>query len=104
MNVSPARISLAWLLLAGAAAQAQVPPAPEPSRGALLYTTHCLECHTQQMHWRTLRQARDWDTLKAQVRRWQASANLRWSEADITAVATHLNDTIYQFPVPQASR
>ena len=52
------------------------------------------------MHWRTLRQARDWDSLKAQVRRWQATANLGWTEADITEVARHLNDTIYQFPQP----
>ena len=73
---------------------------PPPTRGQLLYSTHCIECHSTQMHWRTLKQARDWDSLKAQVRRWQATANLGWTEADITDVARHLNETIYQFPQP----
>ena len=38
-----------------------------PSRGQLLYGTHCVECHTTQMHWRAQRLARDWDSLKGQV-------------------------------------
>lgn len=71
------------------------------TRGQLLYATHCVECHSTQMHWRQLRQARDWDTLKAQVRRWQGTAGLGWSEEDITEVAKHLNQTIYQFPQPE---
>jgi hypothetical protein len=66
-----------------------------------LYSTHCIECHSTQMHWRAQRQARDWDSLKGQVRRWQATANLRWTEADITEVARHLNETIYHFPLPE---
>jgi cytochrome c5 len=85
------------LALAGAAQAQAVPP---PSRGQLLYETHCIECHNTQMHWRTRKQARDWDSLKAQVRRWQATANLGWTEADVTDVARHLNETIYQFPQP----
>lgn len=83
---------------AGAAYAQAVPP---PTRGELLYSTHCIECHTTQMHWRAQRQARDWESLKGQVRRWQNTANLRWTETDITDVARHLNETIYQFPEPQ---
>jgi mono/diheme cytochrome c family protein len=78
--------------------QAQPAPEPPPSRGQLLYTTHCIECHTTRMHWRNQRLARDWDTLKAQVRLWQGVASLGWSEADIDDVTRYLNDTIYQFP------
>ncbi|MGV3572826.1 MAG: c-type cytochrome [Ramlibacter sp.] len=85
----------AALLLLAAAAQAQ--PAV-PGRGELLYANHCIECHTAQMHWRTLRLARDWDTLKAQVRRWQGVARLNWDEQEVDAVAGYLNDTIYGFP------
>jgi hypothetical protein len=48
--------------------------------------------------WRALRLATDWDTLKAQVRRWQSTARLVWSEAEIVDVARHLNDTIYRYP------
>jgi len=87
------------LLLGAAGAFAQQ---PAPGRGELLYSAHCGECHTQQMHWRTLHRARDWDTLRAQVRRWQGEARLGWTEEDISAVAGYLNDTIYGFPRPDA--
>ena len=93
------RTALLCALTSAGAAMAQV--VPPPTRGQLLYSTHCIECHTTQMHWRTLRQARDWDSLKGQVRRWQATANLGWTEADITEVARHLNETIYHFPQPE---
>jgi mono/diheme cytochrome c family protein len=89
------RTVLLWALACAGLAHAQA-VAP-PSRGQL-YSTHCIECHSTQMHWRTNKQARDWDSLKAQVRRWQATADLGWTEADITEVARHLNETIYQFP------
>lgn len=93
------RAALYGALVCAAAAQAQ--EAPPPTRGQLLYSTHCIECHNTQMHWRSHKQARDWDSLKAQVRRWQATANLGWSESDITDVARHLNDTIYRFAEPE---
>jgi mono/diheme cytochrome c family protein len=75
-----------------------------PSRGQLLYGNHCVECHTSQMHWREQRLARDFPSLKGQVRRFQGLAGLTWSDEDIEAVARHLNDTIYRFPEPQARR
>lgn len=96
------------LLLLGLAATLplQAQTAVPPSRGELLYSTHCIECHSTQMHWRDQRLARDWDSLKFQVRRWQGVARLGWSEEDIEAVARHLNETIYRFEPPrrQASR
>ena len=97
--MNPLPIPAALLMaLACAGAVAQTQPAPASSRGQLLYATHCIECHTTQVHWRESRQARGWDGLKAQVRRWQGNAALGWSEADIVEVALHLNDTIYRFP------
>jgi mono/diheme cytochrome c family protein len=94
---------LAFLLVLCGAASAQAQGA-SPGRGQLLYANHCVECHTTQMHWREQRLARDWGTLKAQVRRFQGVARLQWSEEDIDAVARHLNDTIYRFPQTQARR
>lgn len=88
---------LATLSIASAMAQAQT--VPTPSRGQLLYNTHCISCHSTQMHWRDERRARDWDGLKFQVRRWQDVAGLQWTEADIVEVARHLNSTIYRFPL-----
>lgn len=78
------------------AAQAQTLPAT--TRGQLLYTTHCITCHTSEMHWRNNRQALDWESLKSQVRLWQGNTGLQWNEADIAEVAGYLNDTIYQYP------
>jgi hypothetical protein len=73
---------------------------PAQSRGELLYSTHCVTCHTTQMHWRNDRQAYDWESLSTQVRRWQANTGLAWSDADITEVARYLNETIYRYPQP----
>jgi mono/diheme cytochrome c family protein len=91
--------------LLGPLAEAQT-PAPVPgavpgvvpgpvSRGELLYNTHCIACHSIELHWRENKLANDWPTLKAQVQRWQGNAGLRWSEADVLEVARFLNDTIY---------
>ena len=50
------------------------------------------------MHWRNNKQAVDWNSLKAQVRRWQGNAGLMWEEADIVEVSRYLNETIYRYP------
>lgn len=67
------------------------------SRGELLYTTHCIDCHTTPMHWRENRSATNWSDLKVQVRRWQGAASLAWSDSDILDVARYLNDSICHF-------
>lgn len=67
------------------------------SRGELLYATHCIACHTSEMHWRDNRVATDWLSLKAQVRRWQGVASLAWTERDILEVTQYLNESIYRF-------
>jgi hypothetical protein len=73
------------------------PSAMAQSRGELLYTTHCIACHTTEMHWRDKRSASNWPALKAQVRRWQEVASLAWGEGDILDVSRYLNETIYHF-------
>jgi mono/diheme cytochrome c family protein len=93
---------LAGLALSAYAAQ-PAPGAVSPtasSRGELLYLTHCIECHNEQIHWRDRKAARDWRTLRAQVDRWQQAARLAWSAEDVEAVTHHLNDTIYRFAAP----
>ncbi len=96
-------LSIACVPMAGQAlAQSSNPAAPAASagRGELLYSTHCGACHSTQMHWRDNKRATDWDSLKAQVRRWQGVARLDWTEADVEQVARYLNDTIYGYPEP----
>ena len=93
-----------FVLLALMAASHVHAQTASPSRGQLLYANHCVECHSTAMHWRDQRLARDWNSLRAQVRRFQGLARLDWSDEEIEAVSRHLNDTIYPFPRPQARR
>lgn len=74
-------------------------PERESSRAQLLYETHCGECHTAKLHWRKNTLATDWNSLKAQVDRWQNISGLKWSEQDIADVAFYLNILHYNYPV-----
>ena len=88
------------LLLAAVPADAGAQARAEPTRGELLYTKHCVECHNARVHWREKRLASDWTGLRAQVRRWQGIQKLGWNEADITEVAHYLNTYYYHHPAP----
>lgn len=70
------------------------------SRGELLYSTHCLACHSIQIHWREKKVATNWTILKEVVGQWQKTSGLGWSEEDVTAVARYLNSQYYHFPAP----
>lgn len=56
--------------------------------------------HLAQQYWRELEQARDWDSLKAQLRRWQRVANPGWDEAQIDEVTRALNQAVFRFAEP----
>jgi mono/diheme cytochrome c family protein len=73
---------------------------PEESlaRGKLLYATHCVSCHSVEMHWREKKLASNWSSLKFQVDRWQKAAGLGWEAEDIEQVSAYLNVTYYHFP------
>lgn len=92
------RIAMALLLLVMAWRPGLAQPAAPATRGQLLYDTQCVACHDRQLHWRDARLVTSWETLVAQVRRWQAVARLQWSDEDILQVARHLNATIYGYP------
>jgi mono/diheme cytochrome c family protein len=75
-------------------------PALAQARGYMLYSQHCIACHTEQVHWRDGRLARDWTSLNLQVRRWQSVASLNWDEEDIQNVTRYLNTRYYDFWPP----
>jgi len=74
-----------------------------PSRGELLYATHCRDCHSTQIHWRAKKLATNWPRLKAEVDRWQKSARLGWRDDEVTDVARYLNTRYYHFALPVAA-
>lgn len=90
----------ALLVVLACAAPVQAQPAREASRGELLYSTHCLACHTTRMHWREQKIVIDWKGLRSEVRRWQATALLGWSDEDIAEVARYLDALYYHLPGP----
>jgi len=94
---------LAACLIAAASSAAQPQPGTPPSRGELLYATHCIACHTTQIHWRQKRLATDWTSLQAQVRRWAGNAALGWSDEEIVDVARYLNAVHYRFAMPSVT-
>ena len=77
---------------------ANAQPEADTSRGELLYTTYCIACHNEQIHWRDKKVARNWSSLKAQVNHWQGLAQLAWSDSDIVEVARYLNARHYHYP------
>jgi hypothetical protein len=91
-------VSLVFSGLAGA--QTRNPP----TRGELLYATHCVGCHDAQIHWRARKRATDWPSLKFEVDRWQRASSLNWLEQDVTDVASYLNSRYYHFIAPVAGR
>ena len=78
-------------------------PTPSNARGELLYSTHCVSCHTAQVHWRDKKLATDWPSLRAQVHRWESNIGMNWTDDDIAAVARYLNAHYYRFPAPDTA-
>lgn len=98
--MNPLKTLMLVACLSGSAAVcAQTQPPVREQRGELLYSTHCVSCHTSEVHWRDKRLATDWASLKAQVRRWESNIGLGWGEDDVVAVARYLNALHYHFPV-----
>jgi hypothetical protein len=100
MNGWQVRWSIAAVATACGAMAAAQPAPPSLARGELLYETHCVGCHTTEVHWRDRKLARDWKGLQAQVRRWQGNTGLRWSEQEIADVTRYLNGEFYHFAPP----
>jgi mono/diheme cytochrome c family protein len=91
-------LPLSVVLLATLPLKAQTPAAEPGSRGELLYATHCIACHTTQVHWRDRRLVSDYPSLVAQVVRWQGNTGLGWTREDIVEVARYLDAEFYHLP------
>jgi len=70
------------------------------SRGRALYELRCQGCHSESVHARVKRSARDFDDVRRWVARWNASLSLNWDAEEIDDVTLHLNNTYYRYPCP----
>lgn len=93
-------ILVALCVLFGNLADADAQPMHDATRGELLYSTHCIACHSTEVHWRDKKFATDWTSLQAEVRRWQKFSQLDWTDDDIAEVARHLNSLYYHYSTP----
>jgi mono/diheme cytochrome c family protein len=90
-------VSSVSLLLSGSLAFSEPNHETAASPGEQLYSTHCVYCHTSQVHWRDKKIAKNWTSLITQVRRWQSNAGLGWTDDEILEVAQYLNHRYYHF-------
>lgn len=91
-------ILVVLFVLFGNLADAGAQPMRDATRGELLYSTHCIACHSAEVHWRDKKLATDWISLRAEVRRWQGFSGLGWSDDDVAEVARYLNALHYRYP------
>lgn len=84
----------------GSLAHADAQPMGDATRGELLYSTHCIACHSDKIHWRDKELVTDWKSLQSEIDRWQGVSGLQWSDEDIADVARYLNALYYRYPAP----
>lgn len=89
---SIARIAAALALAAVPAARAA-----DIARGRALYELRCDACHTESVHGRAHRVAKNLAEVRHWVSRWNESLSIGWSDAEIDDVAAYLNATYYRF-------
>ena len=87
---------VAALILALAGAGAAVAQAPAQT----MHDTHCVMCHDAKIYARENRTARDFESLRTEVNRWQTNVSLNWSEAEIDAVTRWLAERHYGLKCP----
>jgi len=86
----------ALFILFSSLAQAETQPPPDATRGELLYRTHCIACHGDEVHWRDKKLVTDRKSLQSEIRRWMEVSGLRWSNEDIAEVGRYLNAAYYR--------
>jgi len=72
--------------------------AADAERGRMLYGLRCGECHSESVHGRAHRDARNFGEVLSYVVRWNSQLGIGWRQEDINDVARYVNDTYYGFP------
>ena len=77
--------------------------AGDAKRGEGLYSQQCRECHSESVHGRMNRAARNFTAIREWVRHWNESLKIGWSSEEVEDVTTYLNAAYYHFPPPAAT-
>jgi len=85
------------LVAAAVCAAPWIARAGDAERGRGLYELRCGGCHTESVHGRAKRVARNMDDVRHWVRRWNENLKLRWEDEEVEDVASYLNATYYHF-------
>lgn len=72
----------------------------DAQRGAALYESRCGSCHSESVHGRQKRVAKDFTEVRGWVSRWNENLGLRWGDEEIDDVSVYLNNTYYRFSCP----
>lgn len=74
--------------------------AADAQRGAALYELRCGNCHSESVHGRSKRVAKDFGEVRRWVTRWNEHLALRWGNEEIDDVSVYLNNTYYRYACP----
>ena len=69
--------------------------AADPAQGKLLYETHCGTCHYEKLHDRKISKIDTLSALRAEVAKWAAQTDRRFSPAELEAIEEYLNLSHY---------
>lgn len=69
-------------------------------RGAALYESRCGGCHSESVHGRSKRVAKDFGDVRRWVSRWNETLKLQWGDEEIDDVSVYLNNTYYRYTCP----
>ena len=70
------------------------------SQAKTIHDTYCIMCHGTELYTRESRIARDYETLRVQVDRWQANVALNWSNTEIDMMTNWLAERYYGLSCP----
>jgi hypothetical protein len=74
--------------------------AQDEDRGRVLHDTYCVMCHDARIYTREDRIARDYRDIRGEVRRWAVNIGMKWDDADVERVATHIATKYYRLSCP----
>lgn len=96
----PQLAALAGLFTAGLLAIPMPALAADYARGKSLYENRCGDCHSESVHGRDKRVARDFGEVRGWVERWNRTLRAGWGAEEVNDVAVYLNSTYYAYPCP----